>query len=297
MPAERARRAGERGVDVRLPRVGVGRHEEPRAARAHLVHVVHDLRVPTLVDVAHGEPRFLLREHVPVAVVVVAGVGVVEQRRRGSLVARAELLRVPLAHQVRAVGVVRGDHEQHRLGQHRAHARLVARGQAVEQAQRRERSAHLRRVDRVGHRHDRLAVRDQPLGLPIVEPARVGEARVPEPDLLEPRPVRLGGDGGDHEGAALGGLADLLDAHALGRGVERRQVRQHLAPGRELAVLARDEAEHRLGSRDGRRRGRPGRERGDRRRRRQAPEPEAARQPARPEHGTHTLLRTPIMTG
>ena len=48
---ERARGGDERAVHVRLPRVGVGRHEEARPPRAHLVHVVHDLRVPAVVQV------------------------------------------------------------------------------------------------------------------------------------------------------------------------------------------------------------------------------------------------------
>ena len=251
--AERAHRCRERGVDVGLPRVGEGRDEQACAARTHLVHVVHDLRVPAVVEVAQRELRLLLREHVPVAVVVVADVGLVEQRRARALERRPQLLPVPLAHDVGPVRVVRGDHEQHGRVEHRAHVRVVARREPVQQPQRRERPADLGRVDRVGHRDDRLAVAHQALGLRVREAARVCEPRVRSADLLEPRMVRLRRHRGDHERSALRGLADLLDAHASGCRVERAEVAEHLPPIGELAILARDEAEHSLGRRNTRR--------------------------------------------
>ncbi len=111
-------RGDERAVHVRLPRLGVGRDEESRPPRAHLVHVVHDLRVPPVVEVREREPGLRLREHVPVAVVVVAHVGVVQHGRRGPLEGRPELPSVPVGHEIGPVRVVRGQHEQHRAVEH-----------------------------------------------------------------------------------------------------------------------------------------------------------------------------------
>ena len=70
--------APDRGLDIRQRRVHEGRHEETRAVGALLVLVDVDLRQPVVVeDLGHG-PRFGQVEHVPVAVVVVAGVMVIE---------------------------------------------------------------------------------------------------------------------------------------------------------------------------------------------------------------------------
>ena len=55
------------------------RQEDPRSARTLLVHVVRDDRLVLVLDL-DGEPRLLLREHEPVAVVVVADVLVVQVR-------------------------------------------------------------------------------------------------------------------------------------------------------------------------------------------------------------------------
>jgi len=83
---------------------------DARAARSHLVHVVRDDRLVLVLD-ADREPRLDLREHEPVAVVVVAdvlvvqvGVGAVERR---------PLRLVPVIDdEVLAVGVLRGHDEQ-----------------------------------------------------------------------------------------------------------------------------------------------------------------------------------------
>ena len=249
--AERVRGGHEGRVHVRLPRVRVGRHEEPRPPRAHLVHVVHDLGVPASVQVLDGQPRLLLRERVPVAVVVVADVRVVEHRGRRVLERSPLLAAVPLGHELRAVGVVRREHEEHDAVEGGAGLRIVARREVVKEAQRGERAPDLCRVDRERHRHDRAAVLDEPAGLRVGEPARIGDPRVRLADLLEPRVVRLGRDGDHHEGTTLRGLADLLDLDPVGRGIEGLQVREHLRPVGELAVVARHEAEHGLGRGDG----------------------------------------------
>ena len=248
---ESTRRRHEGAVHVRLPRGGVGRDEQAGPSRPHLVGVVHDLRVPPVVQVPDGEARLRLREHVPVPVVVVADVGVVEHRRGRSLEGRPELPAVPLGHEVGPVGVVRRQDDQHRGVEHRPHAVVVARGEVVQEAKRGERAAHLGRVDREGHGDDGLPAPDDALRLLVAEPPGKGEARVRLADLLEALVVGLGGDRDHHERAPQRRPADLLDAEPVRGGIERLQVLEHLSPGGELPVLAGHEAEDGLGRGDG----------------------------------------------
>ena len=90
-------------MDVGIERIGERRDEHARALGAHLVLVDEELRVPLVVDGAAQGPRLGLREHVPVAVVVVADVVVVEPRQPAALVLRADVL-----------AVVVGDHDLRR---------------------------------------------------------------------------------------------------------------------------------------------------------------------------------------
>jgi hypothetical protein len=64
-------------MNVRIVRIVERRHENAGAARSHLMHVVRDDRLVAVLNV-HREPRLDLREHEPVAVVVVADVLVIE---------------------------------------------------------------------------------------------------------------------------------------------------------------------------------------------------------------------------
>ena len=80
----------EDGIDVRLDGIHVGRNEDARSVRALLMDVVHDLWMPLAVQRIDDHLRLDLRERIPVAVVVVAGVIVVQRRRLAALPRRAE---------------------------------------------------------------------------------------------------------------------------------------------------------------------------------------------------------------
>ena len=96
----------DHGLDVRQGRVHEGRDEEPGARRAHLVLVDVDLGQPVVVkDLGHG-PGLGQVEHVPVAVVVVAGVVVVEPGHAAALVLGADVFPVPVDDHLVAVRVV-----------------------------------------------------------------------------------------------------------------------------------------------------------------------------------------------
>ena len=80
-------------VDVRVVRIPERRDEHPRAAAAHLMHVVRDLRLVVAVDVDR-QPRLLLREHEPVAIVVVARIPVIQIRIHTGVVGAFSLIPV-----------------------------------------------------------------------------------------------------------------------------------------------------------------------------------------------------------
>ena len=249
--AQRPRGRAQRRVHVGLPRIEVGREEEPRSPRSHLVHVVDDLGPPTVVKVAHREQGLRLREHVPVAVVVVAGVLLVEGRGRGRREGAPRVAALPGGHEVGPVRVVGGNEEHHRLLEDARDLRVRARRQPVSEHERREGGAHLGRVDRVVHGDDRLAAAQDPLRLVVRKPAGIPEAQVVAADLLEARLVRGRGDGDHQERAALGRAPDVVGADAgRGRG-QAPKVLGDLRPVGELAVIAGAKAEHALRRGDG----------------------------------------------
>ena len=92
-------------VDVRLDRIEIRRQEQSRPRRSLLVDVVHDLRVPHVVERIDHQPRLDLSKRVPVAVVVVAGVVVVQLRRIRPFSRPAEGALIPLRHDGHAVGI------------------------------------------------------------------------------------------------------------------------------------------------------------------------------------------------
>ena len=72
-------------MDVDVVRLLERRHEDARSGRALLMHVVRDRRLVGVLHLLDHQPRFFLREHEPVAVVVVARVLVIQVRdTRGS---------------------------------------------------------------------------------------------------------------------------------------------------------------------------------------------------------------------
>ena len=66
-------------MDVGVVRITERRDEDACSPGPHLVHVVGQLRSILGVDV-NRHPRFLLREHEPVAVVIVSGIAMIEVR-------------------------------------------------------------------------------------------------------------------------------------------------------------------------------------------------------------------------
>jgi hypothetical protein len=94
--------------DRRIHRSLVRGHEHTGAVGVHLMLVERDQRSPCAVHAFDGRPRFLLRAHEPIAVVVVPDVLVIEVDHRCPLVGRADPTAIPVDHPVVAVRIVDG---------------------------------------------------------------------------------------------------------------------------------------------------------------------------------------------
>ncbi len=69
------------------------------------MHIVDDLRVPACVEEIVYQLRLHLRQHEPVAIVVVTDVWMVEPGHATSLEGRAHRASVPIHHHLLTVGV------------------------------------------------------------------------------------------------------------------------------------------------------------------------------------------------
>ena len=81
--------------------------------------------MPYVVQFADHMPGLDLRQHVPIAIIIVAGVFVIKLRRRGPLERRPHRLAVPARHNVDTIRIERGHEQQYRVVQDGAKARLV----------------------------------------------------------------------------------------------------------------------------------------------------------------------------
>ena len=202
------------------------------------MEVVNDLRLPAVIKKRRGGLALRLGEHVPVAIVVVAVVMVIEERHFLAFPFGAEALLVPVHHHLGAVGVVAGQHDDHRLVENVEDARVLAGREQVRKFHRGLRRRDLGRVDAVVVGDDGLAGGDQFRRLFIGKAARVGEAQVRLADGLEVGHVLLGGDHHREEGLAERRLAFAVDLHPPGRGIELAEVVDDLRPVGELAIGA-----------------------------------------------------------
>ena len=206
--------APDQGMDVGVDGIGVGRREDARAGRAHLVLVQPDLREPLVVDGAVEGLRLLLREHEPVAVVVVPDVVVVDPGHPAALVRGAEVLPVPLRLHDLAVRIERRDEQDHDLVQAPPRLRVLRGGQGVGPLHRHLRGADLGRVDVAGDEDDRASFLDEaghlrlggPRGSAMRRAISFRRAQVPE--------VGLGGDDGHEHVLAARRLAEDLHRDA-----------------------------------------------------------------------------------
>jgi hypothetical protein len=225
-------------VHVGIDGIGEGRDEHARPLGAHLVLVDEDLRIPLVIDGAIEGAGLELGEHVPVAIVVVAGVVMVEPGQASAVVLGAGVFAVVVDDHLLAVGIERGDQQQHDVVE--ATLGLVIRGggQRVRPLHGHLRGADLARVDVARDQDDGLAFAHEPLRLGVGEAARIGETFG---DLLDPilvAKVLLRGDDGHDHLFAERGLAEDLHLHARRGGVEGPEIGADLLVVGEFSVRA-----------------------------------------------------------
>ncbi len=229
------------GIEIRIDGILERRDEETHAVRAHLVHVVYDLREPFLVQHACDETRLDLRQHEPVAVVVVAHVLMVQPRQRAALVARALVPPVPAHDRVEAVGIHRRNH-QHNHGVEQP-AQCGIGGQPIGECHPHLTRRHFRGMD--------VAADQDHSGLPaaevrerrIRELSRVREQPLGPFDLGEALLIGRCGDRHQEKRSALGRAAQGIDAHIATLLCQTIHVPADLLPIREHRVGAGFETE------------------------------------------------------
>ena len=243
--AERADLAQDGRVNVRVRRVEERRHAHARAELPLLMDVVDDFGEPLAPKERRDNLRLDLRQHEPVAVVVVAGVVMIEHRRAAAFVLRAERLAIPVGDDVYAVGVDRRHKHQHRLAEHLSGRRRVVARQTIGQLHRHLRGDDFGRVNRAGDGDDRRRRANQTLALFAVgEQARIGQSSLRLADARQILDVFFRRDDGDDERSALGRQPRLMHRDARRRRIKALEVSDDLRPVGQMPVVARREAKH-----------------------------------------------------
>ncbi len=229
-------------------RVGVRRHEHARPAGSHLVNVEPDLREPFFVRGPRHRLRFLLREHVPVAVVVVTRVVVVEPRHAAALVRRPHPLPVPLGLHYLPIRIERWNQEEDDVPEPALGVRVGSRHDLVGELHHHLRRRDLARVDVVREEDDRLPFARERIHLRRGKPARIRQRAGYALVALPIAQVLRGGDHREHEVVAVRRDPDLRELHPRRAGGESFEVRDDLVVVRQRAVRADLEAEEFRGS-------------------------------------------------
>ena len=241
--------APDQRVQPRRGRVLVGRDEEAVAGRSHLVLVDDHLRVEVVVERPQDQLRLLQAALEPVAVVVVAGVPMIDIGRLGPFVGGPAHLLVPVGLHDLAVGVDRGKERQDDVAQDVA--RLpAAGGQQVPQLQRHLRGGDLVGVEVAGDHDHGLAAIGQALGLAGVDLA-LGEGAGGGLQPVEVAQVGLVGYQRHEQVVAHRGLAQGDDAHAGRRRGQVVEVGADAVIAGQPVVASRLEAQELLGGLQG----------------------------------------------
>ena len=155
--------------------IGVGRNVNARTVFAHLMLVEPELRKPFVVDHAVYVFGFDLREHEPVAVVVVADVVMIEVGHLAALVLGAEIFSVPLGDHDFAIGIERRDEEDDGIVEAAENFRILRSREIVSPLHGHLAGADFRGVNVAGEEEDGFAVVGELIDLLRGEAAGIGE--------------------------------------------------------------------------------------------------------------------------
>ena len=217
------------------------RYEDAGAVRAHLVHVVGDLRLVLAVDI-DGEPRLLLGEHEPVAVVVVSGVAVVQVRVDARISGAARVVPV-VDHQDLAVRILGRDEQQHRVVEGFPDLGGVLRRQPVDYLDDCLPVAYLVRVDGGVQEIEGHPFPRERGGVRLRQAPRVRQTVVDRDQPVELVEVRRGADGEQYIRVAVRRRAPLLIPDTVGTAGHLAHVLQHVRIARQFTVGPNLEAE------------------------------------------------------
>jgi hypothetical protein len=206
------------------------------------MHVVRDDRLVLVLDVFDVHARFFLREHEPVAVVVVADVLVV-QVGIDALERRALRLVPVIDHQHLAVGILRRHHQDDAVVEDLAGLRIGGGRQAVDDVDDRLAVADFGRVNRGVDEIERLALGSEFLRFGLRSTTRIGEAPIDLDEPIEFRQVLGRTDPQQRIAVPHRRLAELLVLDAVGLLREQLEVVEDLWIARQLSVRADLESE------------------------------------------------------
>ena len=154
--AQHAVQLPDHGIDIGVDGILKRRHEDPGAVAAHLVLVQIDRWEPLLVHQAVDHPAFHLCVHEGVAIVIVAGVLVIQLRQEAVLPLRAEVLVVPIGDDDLAVRVERGDQQEDDVVENVLDEGRILGGEAMHQLEGHLAGADLDGVNVAGNEQNRL---------------------------------------------------------------------------------------------------------------------------------------------
>jgi len=233
------------GIEIRVHGILERRHEQTHAVRAHLMHVVDDLRKPFLVQHAGDEPCLDLRQHEPVAIVVMADVLVIEPGQGPALVPRPLVAAIPAHDRVEAVGVHRRDHQHDHRVEQTAQFRIGH--QPVGECHAHLARRHFGRMDVVADQNDGRLTGADVCQRRIGEPPRIREERLRLLDLCEALLIGGGRDRQQQERTAFRRATERVHTHVAAALREPVHVAADLLPigehgigaGLELEVVGR----------------------------------------------------------
>ena len=178
-------------IEVRVHGVLEGRHPDPPGEGARLMLIIDDLREPVVIELPRHRLRLDLRQHVPVAIVVVPDIVMIELRDARHLELAAHIRHIPVGDDIQAVRVHVRHQEDDRVLPHTPGLRGLVRHEVARHLRHQLPVRDLRRVQPAVDPHDRDAFpRERPrllLGenrpVAFVRIAGVGER---PRDLLDP---------------------------------------------------------------------------------------------------------------
>ena len=242
--AERIHAVYQQGIDVGLDRVEVGRQEETRSVAVLLVDVVDDLRMPHVVDRIHDQLRLDLRERIPVAVVVVPGVGVIQLGRVRPFGRRPEGATVPVGDDRDPIGVERRHEPQNHVVEDRPRGGTGVAREPVREQGGRQVSADFIGVNPRRDEDDGLPAPQRLLDVLRALGPGVRELGVELPIAIQQPQVLGARDRERDERRAQRGVPQLVVSNAVARLGEGLVIADQGRPVGQFAILARIEAEH-----------------------------------------------------